>query len=90
MKLGKLFQHRNQTVELFFRGSDAEFAAVLLNHVNAGATVRRVHHQIHRAIRFQHRAERAQSRIGIDEMVQHAGANDEVETAVQVAGVLDS
>ena len=56
---------------------------------NAGATVRRVHHQVHRAIRFQYRAERAQPGIGIDEMVQHAGANDEVEVLVQVAGILN-
>src|SRR5262249_54075938 len=42
-----------------------------------------------RAVRFQRRRERAQSRLGIDQVVQHAGADDEIETSSQRRGSLD-
>ena len=78
-----------EIVDLLSRGSDAKSPAVFLKHLNARPTVRRVQHQVHHALRCQQRFEGAQTRTGIDKMMQHASANDVVEALVQLAGVLD-
>ena len=63
--------------------------AELLQHVDPGAAVRRVHHQMHRAVRFQHVAQRGKSRVGVREMMQNAGAHDLIEAGPQFVNALD-
>jgi hypothetical protein len=89
MMLRQLLQHLSEIVNFLFRGSDAKSSAIFLKHVNAGSTVRRVQHQVHRALGSQHRAERAQTRSGIDEMMEHPSTNDVVEDLAQVVGVFE-
>ena len=79
----------NQVLDLVIGGTDADAAAELLQHVDAGASVRRVHHQVHRAVGLQHVTQRAQPRIGICEVVQHACAHDQVERRFQLTDTLD-
>ena len=70
-------------------GLDAEPSAELLQHVDAGPSVRRIHHQVHRAVGLQHVAQRAESRIGIRQMMEDAGADDLIEARLQLAYPLD-
>ena len=69
--------------------ADPETAAVILKHVDAGAAVRRVDHHVQGAVRRQHLAQRAQPGVGIGQVVQHAGADDVVETLAEFAGAFD-
>ena len=73
----------------FVRRADAEPLAELLQHVDAGPPIGRVHHEVHRAVGLEHVAQRAQPRIRIGEMVQHAGADDLVERLPELADALD-
>ena len=63
--------------------------AELLDHVHAGPAVRRVHHEMHRAVGREHVAQRPQRRVGILEMVQNARADDLIETLAELADPLD-
>ena len=82
--LRQRLQRRDEIVDLPIRRPDPEPPAIVLEHVDAGPAVGRIHHQVHRAVGPQHGAQRAQARIGIREMVQHAGADDQIELALQL------
>ena len=68
---------------------DADPPAELLQHVDAGPSVRRVHHEVHRAAGRQHVAQGPQARVGVGEMMEHAGADDLIEGRPQLADALD-
>ena len=70
-------------------GMNAEPAAELLQHIDAGPSVRRIHHEMHRAIRFEHIAQSSESGIGVRQMMQHPGADDLIETRREFTGPLD-
>ena len=89
MCFGHCRQCGNEVLELVIGRTDTDAAAELLRHVDTGASIRRVHHQVHRAVGLQHVAQRAQPRIGISEVVQHARAHDQVERRFQLADALD-
>ena len=64
-------------------------SAKLLQHVDAGSPVGRVHHEMHRSISIEHPAQRAQSRIRVCKMMQNAGADDLIEAGLQLLHALD-
>ena len=61
----QLLERGDEIAYLVVRGRDADQPAELLQHVDAGPSVRRVHHEVHRAVRLEHVAQRAQRRVGI-------------------------
>ena len=63
-----------------------EAAQRVLHHVNAGAAMRRIHHQPHPAAGGQHGYQCAQSGCRIGQMVQHAAAVDVIEQSQAGAG----
>ena len=74
----------------FIGGADADPPAELLQHIDAGPSVRRIHHEMHRsAVRFEHAAQSAEPRVGIREMMEHAGTHDLIEARLQFARPLD-
>jgi hypothetical protein len=83
------FERGAEFPQVRFGGGDAEHAAVLLHHVDAGTAVRRVDHQVHGALRAKHIAERTQTDIGIREVMQHPGAHNLIERAPEGLDVLD-
>ena len=89
MTLGQDLQRRDEIPDFLFRRPDAKSAAVLLQHVHARSAVRRVHHQVHDAVRFQHGAKRPQSSIRIGEVMQHTRAHNQIESPIQIAGAFD-
>ena len=69
----------DEIADLVVGGLDADAAAELLQHVNARPSVRRVHHEMHRAVRLEHVAQTPERRLRVREMVQDTGAHDPVE-----------
>ena len=64
-------------------------SAELLHHIDAGPPVRRIHHEVHRAVRFEDFAQSAEPRIGIRKMMENTGADDLIEARSQVTYPLD-
>ena len=70
-------------------GTDTKLPAVILEHVDASPTIRGIHHQVHRTLRFQDRGQRTQARIGIGQMMQDTSGHNQVERALQFTDALD-
>src|SRR4030095_12639867 len=83
MSMRQRGERGNEVPNLFMGGLDADPAAELLQHINAGPPVRRIHHEMHRAIRFEHAAQGSESRIGIWKMMKNPGADDLIEGRLQ-------
>jgi len=75
--------------DLLIAGGNADAFAEFLQHVNSGPSVRRIHHEVHRAIRLQNLAQSAEPRIRVSEMVENAGTYDLVECHPQTADLFD-
>src|SRR5262245_65260305 len=74
---------------LLIVGMDADPSAEFLQHVDAGPPVRRVHHEVHRAVRFEYAAQSAEPCIRIREMMENPGADNLIEARFQVVCPLD-
>src|SRR6185503_16088619 len=70
-------------------GANPEQPAILLHHVDPGPAVACIDHQPHRAPRSEDIAKGAQAVVRVGHMVEHAGADDQVEGARQAADILD-
>ena len=70
-------------------GTDAEPSAELLQHIDASPPVRRIHHEVHRAVRFEYTAQSAEPRIRIREMMENPGADNLIEARFQLVYPLD-
>jgi hypothetical protein len=70
--------------DLRCRGPHAKLAAVRLKQIDTGAGVGRVGHPMHCTTRSEHVAQRLQSRIGVGQVAQHAGADNVLETVTQL------
>ena len=70
-------------------GTDADPSAELLQHIDAGPSVGRIHHQMHGSVRFEHAAQSCESGIGIREMMENSGADNLVEGRPQLVDTID-
>src|SRR5271163_3935502 len=68
---------------------DTNPSAELLQHINAGSSVRRVHHEVHRPVPLECTPQSSEARIGVGEMMENPGTHDLIETHPQVANLLD-
>src|SRR5580704_3771181 len=68
---------------------DSDSSAELLQHINAGASVRRVHHEVHRSIWFEDLTQSTESRIRVSKMVEDSGTHNLIKAHPQVAYALD-
>ena len=82
-------QGRDEIADAFVGRSNADPPAELLQHVDAGSPVRRIHHQMHRSIRLEYAAQGLEPGIRVGQMMQHPGADDLVEARLQLANTLD-
>ena len=80
---------RAEIAQIVVPDADAEKPAIVLHHVDAGAPVRRVDHEMHRSVAGKHASQRAEARVRVAQMVKHAGAHDLVERLAQLADALD-
>ena len=82
-------ERSDEIPNLVISGTDTDPSAELLQHVDAGPSVRRIDHELHRALRLEHAAQSAEPRIGVREMMENTGADDLVEGRLQLACPLD-
>ena len=75
--------------QVFVPDADPEQPAIVLHHGNAGAPVRRVDHDVHRAIAREDIAQRAKARVRVAQMMKHPCANDLVERLAKLADPFD-
>ena len=79
---------RGKVADLGRRPANAETPTVVLKHIDPGAAIGRVNHHIESAGRLEHVVQGPQPRIGVGQMVQHAGADHVVEALAEFGGAL--
>jgi hypothetical protein len=84
------FKACDEVVNLGIRPTDSDASTVLLKHVDAGTSVRRVDHQVHCAGVREHVVQSAQTSIRVGKVVQNAGADDMIEGLSEFGNALDS
>src|SRR4051794_9373550 len=73
-------ERSDQIANLISGGTDPDPSADLRQDVNAGSTVRRVHHEMHRPGGFQDITQSREPRLRGREMMENPGADDLIET----------
>mgnify|MGYP003343664624 CR=1 FL=1 len=89
MLLRQRLERRLKLADLLVLGLNAKAPAVLLQHVDAGPTVLRIDHQVHRPVGREDLPERAQPGVRIGQVVQHADRRDVIELLPEVRQLLD-
>src|SRR5882724_2927619 len=82
-------ERSDEIPDLLIVGMDADPSAEFLQHIDASPAVRRIHHEMHRAVRFQYAAQSAEARIGVRKMMENPGADNLIEAHIQVTYLLD-
>src|SRR5262249_20780201 len=89
MSRRQALESRDQVLNLRIGCTDAYAPAELLQHVDAGSAVRRIHHEMHGPVRFEHAAQSSEPRIGVGQMMEHSGADDVIEAPRQLVYPID-
>ena len=76
---GQRLNRLPKIAQVFVPDADPEQPAIVLHHVDAGAPVRRIDHDVHRAVARKDITQRAKARVRVAQVVKHACANDLVE-----------
>ena len=82
-------ERNHKIVDVVIGGANAGPSAELLQDVNTGASVRRIHHQMHGPFRFQHTAQGVEANRGIGQMVQDSRTDNLVESGCQLRDSLN-
>ena len=69
--------------------ADPQQSAIVLHHVHARAPVRRIDHNVHRAIDGEDIAQRAKTRVRVAQMMKHSRTDDLVERLAEVSNPLN-
>src|SRR5438270_11791830 len=69
--------------------ADANAPTEFLHHIDAGASVRRIHHEEHRAVRLEHVSQSPKSSDRVGEVMQYPRAHDVIEARLQFSCSLD-
>ena len=77
---------RGKVADLGLRPADAQAPTVVLKHIDPRAAIGRVNHYIEGTGRLEHVVQGPQPRIGVGQVVQHAGA-DHVREALTELGM---
>src|SRR5215475_1564568 len=82
-------ERREKIPDFLIVGMDADPSAEFLQHIDAGPSVRRIHHEVHRAVRFEYAAQSAEPCIRIREMMENPGTDNLIEARFQLVYPLD-
>ena len=82
-------EHRDEIPYSLIGSTDASPSAEFLQHIDAGPSVRRIHHQMHGSVRFEHASQGCESGIRVREMMENSGADNLVEGLLQFAYAID-
>jgi hypothetical protein len=75
--------------QIFVPDADPKQPAIFLHHIDAGAAVRRVDHDVHGAVARKNITQRAKAPVRVAQMVKHARADDLVERLAEFSDALD-
>src|SRR5271163_4279447 len=89
MVLWQRVERGGETSEIRRRWVDLEQPAVLLHHIDSGPAIACVDHHAHRAVRSEDIAERAKTFVRVGQVMQHAGANHQIERSTKFGDALD-
>jgi hypothetical protein len=89
MVVGERPDYSAEVTQLLVRGADLEQAAVILHHVDSGAPVSPIDHEMHCAVARQGAAQRTKAGIRVGQVVKHACADDLIESLAELAYLLD-
>jgi hypothetical protein len=81
--------HGTEDPQLRLRGADPEQTAILLHHVDAGAPIGCIDHQLHRAIRRKDVAQRLEANIRVRQVVKDPRTNNLIEGPAELMNLLD-
>ena len=79
----------DEVLELRVGSTDTHAPTEVLQHVDAGPAVRRIHHEMHGPVRFEHAAKSSEPRIGVGKMMEYPGADDVIEASSQLVYPID-
>ncbi len=82
------FEARGEVADLGRRPADAQAPTVVLKHVDPRAAIGRVNHHMERTSRLEHVVQGPKPRIGVGQMVQHAGADHVLEALAEFGDAL--
>jgi|GEM_PF-4685608 len=82
-------ERRDEIADLLIGSMDTYPSTEFLKHIDASPSVRRIHHEMHRTVRFEHAAQNSEPRIGVREMMENPGADNLIEAHFQVTYPLD-
>src|SRR5262245_55619733 len=74
----------DEVPDLRVGSADTHAPTEVLQHVDAGPAVRRIHHEMHGTVRFEHAAKSSEPGIGVGKMMEHPGADDVIEALLQL------
>src|SRR5580658_3341365 len=87
MIFGQIVERRSEILELVSRRSNSQLAAIGLHHINPGASVGGVNHDLHRALGLQDITEGTQAKLWIRQVVEHSCADDLIEGLPQLLNI---
>ena len=79
----------NEIPDPLISGMDAKPPAKLLQHIDAGPSVRRIHHEVHSSVRLEHAAQSFEPCIRIRKMMEYSCADYLIKAHPQIACALD-
>ena len=82
-------ERSDEIADVLIGSTDADPSAELLQHIDARASVRRIHHEMHCAVRLEDVAQSCEPGIRVREMMENSGADDLIEARLQIVCTLD-
>jgi hypothetical protein len=79
----------DEVANAFVGSADAEAVGEVLEHVNAGASVGSVKHEVHGSVGFEDGAEGAEPGVRVAEMMEDSSRDDLIEGGVQFVDAID-
>src|SRR5208282_6948132 len=70
--------------DLLIGSPDTDSSAELLQQIDAGPSVRCIHHEMHRSVRFEHAAQSSESCIWVSKMMENPGAHNLIEARSKI------
>ena len=78
-----------RSLNLFVGRMDSDPSAEFLQQIDAGPSVRRIQHEMHRSVRFEHAAESSESCVRVRKVMENSGAHNLIKGHSQFVHTLD-
>jgi hypothetical protein len=86
---GQCLEGSDKVANFQLRWADPDPATILLQHIDACPSIWRIHHEMHRPIRFEHASQRFEPCIRVHKMMENPGAHNLIKARLQISDPLD-